>query len=566
MAKINLAEYQYSLSLQDNDFSNKMNNADAKTGKFKGSIGGLTTFLKASVAAFAVVGGAIIGLAAKTSQYADEIDKLSERTGIGVENLQKWKYAAGQSGADISVLETGIKKLSGSMDDAINGNKDAINSFHQLGISVDDLKNKTQEEIFDKMMLSLADMEKGAQRNALGNDLLGKSYTELLPLLNAGSEGMNDLKNRASELGLVMSEDTINAGVLLGDTMDDVKASFGALGMGIGAEVLPVLQTMLEWVLSHMPEIQQFFSTAFDVIGTVISTGIEWVRTFIGWVKQWYIDNKETIDMITTAFSEFFTAIGDLIAATIQVLKDIWSLWGDDMEGITDTKMALIKDTFTFWMDSITGTIKAATALMQGDWESFFDIINDNTAKQIINGKKLFDSFFDYAEERHEKSKERTLKILKSIGDFFSSEWARMLEIVTINANAILAVIDNLVDRAESAVNKVTSSINKIPGINIPSLNIPDIPKFAEGGNFIGTGSFISGEEGAELVNLSNKGARITPLTNKQKKSFDGTGDNSRETIITGNNFYIREDADIGKVARELFQIQRKSDRGQAFA
>ena len=25
------------------------------------------------------------------------------------------------------------------------------------------------------------------QRNALGNDLLGKSYTELLPLLNAGA-------------------------------------------------------------------------------------------------------------------------------------------------------------------------------------------------------------------------------------------------------------------------------------------------------------------------------------------------------------------------------------------
>ena len=44
--------------------------------------------------------------------------------------------------------------------------KKAAESFAALGISIDDLKNKSQEEIFSEVMNSLADMEQGATRNA----------------------------------------------------------------------------------------------------------------------------------------------------------------------------------------------------------------------------------------------------------------------------------------------------------------------------------------------------------------------------------------------------------------
>lgn len=160
----------------------------------------------------AAVGG-MLALANKTAETADVIDKLSERTGINREELQRWKYAAEQSGGDIGKLEVGMKKLSDVMDGATSGSKANVEAFNKIGISLDDLKTKSQSEIFDDVMNALADMPQGAERNALGNDLLGKSYTELLPLLNAGSEGMTGLKERADELGLVMSEDMVKSGV-----------------------------------------------------------------------------------------------------------------------------------------------------------------------------------------------------------------------------------------------------------------------------------------------------------------------------------------------------------------
>ncbi len=230
--------------------------------------------------ASAAVGG-LLAVTNKTAEYADEIDKLSERTGVNREELQRWKYAAEQSGADIGKLEVGVKTLSNVMDDAINGNEKAVEAFGKLGISVDDLKNKTQEDIFSAVMAGMADMEQGAQRNALGNDLLGRSYTELLPLLNAGSQGMQDLKNRADELGLVMSEEAVKANVVFGDTMQDVQNSLGSLVREFTTSMLPILQQFLDFILANMPTIQEMFGGVMGTLGEAVAAVLPFLMDLI---------------------------------------------------------------------------------------------------------------------------------------------------------------------------------------------------------------------------------------------------------------------------------------------
>jgi len=163
-----------------------------------------------------------------------------------------------------------MKKLSDVIDGASTGNKAATAAFAKLGMSMEDIKGKSPSEVFDKVMAGLADMEQGAARNALGNDLLGKSYTELLPLLNAGSAGMDDLKSRADALGLVMSEEAVRANVAYGDAMDDLKQAMGAMVAQVGTALIPILMTVINLILDNMPAIQAIFSTVFGIIGTLI--------------------------------------------------------------------------------------------------------------------------------------------------------------------------------------------------------------------------------------------------------------------------------------------------------
>ena len=250
----------------------------------------------AVIAGAAALGTAAYKMASSTAEQADYIDKLSERTGINREELQRWKHAADQSGVSVDSFKNGIKKMSDVVDDANNGSKTAALAIERLGLSLDDLNQMSTEEKFNTITAALADMEDGTERNALGNDLLGKSYTEMLPLLNAGSDGMVALKQEADDLGLVMSEDTVKAGVVLGDTIANVKDAFNGFKNQIGAAVIPIIQKFADMIITAIPTIKGLFEglapiltgifeeimpPLFNLIQTIFPVLLKLIRTLL---------------------------------------------------------------------------------------------------------------------------------------------------------------------------------------------------------------------------------------------------------------------------------------------
>lgn len=266
------------------------------------------------------LGGAYAGLMAfakGTADTADKWDKLALRTGIGVENLQEWGYAAEQSGADIGKLEVGMKKLSDMMVGAINGSKSSKEAFQHLGISMEELASMTPEQTFERVMYALGNMEDGALKNAVGNDLLGKSYTELLPLIKQGSGGMNELKNRARELGIVMSKENVDAGVVFGDTMADLTASFNASKDALLAELMPTFTSFANWVISQMPAIKSVMGGTFNFIVSTIGFLVEHSNILIpvlAAVAGGFVALK-VIGVINSLMTTYQTILGVVTAA-----------------------------------------------------------------------------------------------------------------------------------------------------------------------------------------------------------------------------------------------------------
>ena len=591
--------------------------------------------------ATAAVGG-LIAVTNQTAEYADEIDKLSERTGINREELQRWKYAASQSGADIGKLEVGIKTLSGYMDDAMNGSKKATDAFAALGISVDDLRNKSQEEIFEEVMKSLGDMEQGAVRNAIGADLLGKSYTEMLPLLNAGSDGMQELKDRADELGIVMSEDMVKANVTFGDTLQDIKESFGGIVRGLTDSFLPIMQQFADFIVANMPMIHEMLGNVFSGLGEAVTAVLPFLMDLIQNALPPMIDlfsqiASDILPPVITLFTDILQAVlpplielfsgiittilpplmdlltiiiedilppfidlfNDVISAILPPLMELFSQIIDTLlpplidlfEQIIDAIMPVIIELFNVFIDTVLPPLmELITEIVDAILPPLLDIFNELAEIVLPLVITVFESLVPIIEPIMQNIANIINVILALIKGDWEGVWEGIKKYLSNGLNTITGIVegfkgifvgifeaigklvsgiwDGLVNHIKNNINNIIKLVNVfigglnklqvpdwVPGVGGKGINIPKIPLLAEGGEIVQRGYAIVGEAGPEMLELP-QGAKVKPLT------LDENEDVSGKTIIEGNNFYIREESDIKKVARELFKLQEQKRRG----
>ena len=159
--------------------------------------------------------------------------------------------------------------------------------FSALGLQWSDNsgKLKSQEQMMNETIYALANMENGSEKARLASELFGKAGVDMMPMLNNGADGIKQLTERSHELGLVMSDEAVSAGVLLGDTMDDVKSAFGAIGTNLGSSIIPLVQQVAEMIIDNMPAIQgiigEFAPVLADLFTNIVPPLLELAQTLL---------------------------------------------------------------------------------------------------------------------------------------------------------------------------------------------------------------------------------------------------------------------------------------------
>jgi hypothetical protein len=125
-------------------------------------------------AAFAAIGRSIFAL-------ADEIDDLSNSTGIAAGRLIEFRNALEQSGGSPTDATTGIIKFTQAIDAAAEGSIQAQNKLIDLGVTLQQLRSQTDEQIMMTTLEELAKMEAGARRTGLMVEFFGKSFRTVDP-------------------------------------------------------------------------------------------------------------------------------------------------------------------------------------------------------------------------------------------------------------------------------------------------------------------------------------------------------------------------------------------------
>lgn len=210
------------------------------------AIGETKSQLTSTIGVITAVGTATMVAMQKASDATDRVDKLSQKIGMSRQGFQEWDFILSQSGTNIEKMQVGMKTLVNRMEESAKGSGVGADALKRLGVSATDSSGnlKKQEQVMEEVVRKMQDMPEGAEKSKLAFDLFGKSGLELMPLLNSVGGSVDELKDKAHELGLVLSDEAIDAGVNFQDAMDQLKRSLGGVGTQILATLMP---TVTEW-------------------------------------------------------------------------------------------------------------------------------------------------------------------------------------------------------------------------------------------------------------------------------------------------------------------------------
>lgn len=203
--------------------------AEDKTAKaFKSAKSNMTKFASAAKAAKAgllAIGAAAAGVGVATKKFAamaDDIIKFSKRTAIATDSLQELSFVASQSGVSAETFNKSMVMMVKNFSDARDGSGMAVDELRRLQIQLNDTNGELRpaEDLLNDLADKLAGVSNETERLAIATAIFGTRGSVMLQMLDQGSTGMNALRQRARDLGLVMSEETLKSAEKITDEFD----------------------------------------------------------------------------------------------------------------------------------------------------------------------------------------------------------------------------------------------------------------------------------------------------------------------------------------------------------
>jgi hypothetical protein len=367
---MNLLNIIATLTLQDSDYKKKLAEDTKATEKDTSKTEAsnkkkLRSFLKV-VAIVAALITAVVKLSKATIAYGNSISKGAKETNMSNEAYQKWLLTAESVGASQSDLNSGFASMNDLLKGASDGEASSMIALNKLGLSYTDFQNLKPEDQLKLLVNTFQQMADGTEKTQLAQDIFGSSASALMPILSDQSKSVDDLWQNFTDLGLVMSNDNVNASSELSGQYQLLGMQFKNVAYQIGEVLYPALKwlaDLLSFAVEQFSNMPDWLKTTTVVLAGltagIIAAGIAWNAGF-GWltliidaigaliigilelwknwdtVSQWLTDSWKKV-------SDFFIEVGQHIS--------------DFFKGVWDGMVAGFKGFINFFIDGLNGMI-----------------------------------------------------------------------------------------------------------------------------------------------------------------------------------------------------------------
>ena len=241
------------------------NKTSAAMSKLKSAAGNAFGALKALAPAIGIAGmGKLVN---DTLQLGDQLEKMSQKTGLAVPVLDKLRQAADLGGTEFKTLSRALPTLAKNMQDASDGIGTAKDAFERLGLGVTNADGSLKS--LDQMFFEIGDKIKAMDDRTLAAanaaEIFGTGMgAKLIPIMNQGSEAIQGLSTGFSQLGAERM-------AKFNDDVAQMGEKFNVLKIQLTDAALPALEKLVDIITVG---VEKFTELPGPVKGVTLAIGL----------------------------------------------------------------------------------------------------------------------------------------------------------------------------------------------------------------------------------------------------------------------------------------------------
>ena len=223
-----------------------------------------------------VVAAGIGALTKKSAKWADDVVTASKVYGTSTKELQKYYAAANLVDVKAESIVATHRKLERNMLNAATGSKKQALAFEKLGVAYQNVDGSLRkgDVVWEETIKALAKMKNETERDAYAMALMGRSATDLNPLILDGAEGYTLLGEAMKKYDLeFVDEETLKRANDFNDQMDIMKSvtliALQNLGTQLAGVFLPVIKKVVEGVGQFAKWINNLNPRIVAVVGVI---------------------------------------------------------------------------------------------------------------------------------------------------------------------------------------------------------------------------------------------------------------------------------------------------------
>jgi len=342
--------------------------------KIAGSAGGIKSTLNTLGEGFAKVSGVFVTLAAvvgggaffkeamsESSKMTGEVTRLSRTLGISAEEANTLNTALGDIYSDADTYTSAFQKFTMQL----RRNEDGMQS---MGLSTRDAAGHLRDAnaVFTDAIKLVGDYKPGIDQTAAAQKLFGKSIDDVMKFQKLNNEVLEDAKQKNQELGLIVTQENVEANKKYKAAMNDVGDVMTAVMKTVGDAVMPAFTELANYLASTGPTVVAVFKGALTGL-LLVFRGLQVV-----------------VKTVTAVIFEFINSVidqvGNLSDLISNVLSGNWSKAADAAVRMKDRTIA----SFTNIKDAAVDAAKEASNAFANDLGGLW---GDKTASQSAPGK-----------------------------------------------------------------------------------------------------------------------------------------------------------------------------------